>query len=1660
MSTLDKISELSKAELIQLTLKLVDEVASMRPEERLNKVAPIDSLSYELNWTEAACESSDLLRRDQVLYVSAEKNLIELEVDTFICLKQFSETEAVEVLNYLDDNHVIKEIVFVCDCSSESQMLDSCKFLLFFLKRILSYSRSLRFSLVTQNAQCINSDSTVNIYSAAVVGMLKAFNLEHPAYTGLCIDFDRLESGFSSFVVNELSSTVLRDEVVFRKGKRFTSKLESVSLDIAKNDSIKICSDSTYLVSGGIGGVGSKIAEFLVAQGAKCLVLTGRNDEQYYQSNNQYKDRISQVNKWRNQGVKVLVEKVDVTDKSQVNRLFEEVLQDLPALKGVFHLSGINKLIPFAELTVESFEEIFSVKVKEALYFREFLSHAGLDFDVYFSSIAGVWGSGGMAPYCAASRFINCLPVLNAKSNCLLSSISWGPWGKVGMISDQGLSAFALLGLRFIDYKDAISLIKRIFKSRKTNPIILDVDWNKYVSSIGNKKCAELFAGLCNRVVEKNILEPRRNDYSIDQISQAVKNIIASLLGCDVNNVSSESPLHEMGVTSLMSIALKDKVELLFGIKFSSTIIFDFPTINKLAEEIFSLLNFSNKKTKHIDTAKEQDKDAAIAVIGMGCQFPDADSPNVLWSNLLSGLQSINDLSSERYSLDFCSSKFNKKEIGGEFSAGYLQAIDQFDYSTFKLSRAEAKFMDPQQRFVLETSWRALEDAGYDPLSLEGQHVGVYVGVGQNEYGPLCRSKINDESIEFMTTGQSMNVIAGRVSYTFGLTGPSIVYDTACSSSLVALHEAAKGLRQGDCNMAIVGGVNILVAPETFVLLSESNMLSRTGHPLAFDQRADGYVRGEGCGVIILKRYKEAVRDGDYIYCVLKGSAVNHDGRSSSLTAPAGKSQEAVIKQALNAASITPDMVQFIEAHGTSTPLGDPIEYRAIQAAYGTARRDRPVYLSSIKNNIGHTEAASGIAGVIKAALSIERKCLAKHAGFGFLNKSIDCDPNVKISSENIDLSGQSDMIYGAVSSFGLSGTNAHVILGEADCKVSKQSLKPCSFNKKRCWYTDEPLNKSTSLFDAYESHQPGEDYNYYTVEWDEVDYRDYLQERFSNESVVIVSADDNKLSRVIARVLGKPVCTLSSMIDADSQERQALLQGKNIIYIPGKFVDHSSKEANEDDRLAGLKNGYEALKQWLEVLTDVDMGSESKFFIATHSSQSSGLKDASLDDVFASYVWGVVKSFNAEYKTKQHILIDFDSASLSESFIKEKYQQIFADRAPYLILREQKMFCRRLVKYAVLRESKGYQVIASDSTYVVTGGHGGIGPFIVDWLIRSGAKTVVVLSRSKPSSTVAKRFKMLSQQFSSEIISLQVNVANRQELFSALDGVSNQYPVIKGVFHAAGVTDDSSFKKQSWNSCLKTYLPKAMGAYYLHEYSKKLPLDYFVMFSSISSLFGSEGQANYCIANEYLDQLACMRKSHGLPGLSINWGPWESTGLLAKSSNLMLAYYKSLGVRVLPASYYMNVFKKILNLDTPQVAVYQMSESLDTDSHDDINALKKSLSGSSQPKRLYILQRKVQEIFKKHLGFDDLEDFDKEFSELGVTSLHMSIFQKQVEKLTGNSFSEDLLFEYSSINKLANHLTATVYSDLFVPAEKVKYSGLSDDELINKVNECTALKD
>lgn len=527
-----------------------------------------------------------------------------------------------------------------------------------------------------------------------------------------------------------------------------------------------------------------------------------------------------------------------------------------------------------------------------------------------------------------------------------------------------------------------------------------------------------------------------QSEWTVDSLSQWLRAWVHKTTGVPLEEISDDKSMETFGLSSRDVVILSGELENLLGVKLDATVAYEYPTIGKLTARL--LEGEPNRRDRvratpvTVDNSLPEQHD--IAVVGYAARFPKAETPEDMWELLVSGQSATGPLPANRwteYSSDPVTTEKLKKV---NTTGGYLSDISAFDPEFFGLSPLEASNMDPQQRIILEVAYEALQNAGIPANELRGESVGVYIGSTNNDYGMLISSD-PAEAHPYALTGNSSAVIPNRISYAFDFRGPSVSIDTACSSSLVSVHHAIRALRNGEADVALAGGINIMSTPFVSVAFGELGVISPSGGIRAFSEDADGFVRSDGAGVLVLKRVGDALKDGDNILAVLKGSAVNSDGRSNGLTAPNPDAQIEVLEQAYRDAGVDPLQVDYVEAHGTGTILGDPIEASALGEVLGRDREVvRPLLLGSAKTNFGHSESAAGSAGLIKVIMGLQNGVIPPSINYTAPNPYIDFDGlHLEVVEDPREWPAYSGKPVAGVSGFGFGGTNAHVVVSAFD---------------------------------------------------------------------------------------------------------------------------------------------------------------------------------------------------------------------------------------------------------------------------------------------------------------------------------------------------------------------------------------------------------------------------------------------------------------------------------------------------------------------------------------------------------------------------------------------------------------------------------------------------
>ena len=835
-----------------------------------------------------------------------------------------------------------------------------------------------------------------------------------------------------------------------------------------------------YLITGGAGGLGLIFAKEIAekVQGAT-LILTGRS-----QLNKGKKARFREL---ENLGATVAYKSVDVCDKESVEALVLEVQTNFGGLNGIIHSAGVIRDSFILKKNKAEFEQVLAPKVTGVMNLDRATQALELDLFVLFSSAAGATGNVGQADYAAANAFMDAFAkvrnsmVEKKERRGQTLSINWPLWREGGIRVDEATEKMMKESIGMVPMETA-SGIKAFYQGLATNAsqvMVMEGDLGRLYEffrkeALGSAENREEEIGEesgSEEKIGKEALEEKAITYFKRQLSKVLK--------LPVHRIQAEEPFEKYGIDSVMAMDLTNQLEKIFG-SLSKTLFFEYQTIQEVSgyfvksygaklREILSVDEIREgvesagleavteellsrrrpRRSRFVATSEDPLTTSAIApldiaIIGLSGRYPKARDLKAYWANLQEGKDCISEIPKDRWDWREYYSE-NRNQLGVHYSkwGGFIEDVDKFDPLFFNISPREATFMDPQERLFLETVWETLEDAGYSRGGLVGNsgeylssQVGVYAGVMYGEY-----QLFGAEASRYgnrISAGSSYASIANRVSYVLNLHGPSMTVDTMCSSSLTAFHLACQDLKHRRTDLAIAGGVNVTIHPNKYLMLSSGQFLSPQGHCESFGEGGDGYIPGEGVGVALLKRLVDAERDSDHIYGVIKGSAVNHGGKTNGYTVPNPNAQQMVIARALKEAQIDPRTISYIEAHGTGTKLGDPIEITGLTKAFRKSTPDNQYcWIGSAKSNIGHCESAAGIAGITKVLLQMQHSQIAPSLHSQVLNPHINFTATPFVVNQELrdwDRPVIDDQIISriaGISSFGAGGSNAHVILEE-----------------------------------------------------------------------------------------------------------------------------------------------------------------------------------------------------------------------------------------------------------------------------------------------------------------------------------------------------------------------------------------------------------------------------------------------------------------------------------------------------------------------------------------------------------------------------------------------------------------------------------------------------
>ncbi len=823
----------------------------------------------------------------------------------------------------------------------------------------------------------------------------------------------------------------------FMRSARHLGKIVVTASPLAQG---RLRSDRSYLVTGGLGGIGCAVAVWLADHGAGTIILNGRRDPDT--------DAEKIIHTLRDRGVNLVVELADVTNFSAIDRMLERIDRNLPPLAGVIHSVGVLSDGALTNQNWARFEQVLWPKILAAWHLHRATESSDLDLFILFSSRVGVMGNPGQANHAAANAFLDQLAAHRRAMGLPGQAIAWGAWSEIGEAAEQKdriERQRSALGGRWFTPQQGLKAMERLVRQDVTTSVVMSMDWAIFEEAVEERP--PFLEELLSIDIDSDDSSSTNSADILTRLQETPvserSSLLAGFLQSEVQAVlrlpstpDSSVGFFDLGMDSLMAVELRNRLSRAFSGNYTApnTVVFDYPDIDSLAGHLADELGeveaelVSQTPSDSIPKSVQRPTEDGIAIVGMACNFPGAPDLDAFWQLLSEGRSAVVEKRPDPADniSAFVNGDFGDNAYG---HGAFIEGIDRFDAGFFGIRPIEARTMDPRQRMLLETTWQALEDAGIDPGTLRGGRVGVYAGLGGgSEYRDAIA--LGGEDVGYLGTAGSVAV--GRVAFALGLSGPAMALDMTCASSLAALHQAVVGLERREVDVAIGGGVHAILSHRVTGFMAELGLLSASGRCRPFDTDADGFVRGEGCGIVVLKRLADAQADDDRIWGVIRGSAVNQSGAAAGLTVPNGPAQEKVIEEALSRAGIEPSQVDYLETHGTGSAMGDPIEVRAAAMVYGQGRSsEHPLLIGSIKPNIGHPEPAAGVAGLIKVMLAMQAKLIPPQPDFQNPSPLIEWDQlPVRVISQPMKWPLYSDRLPRAgISAFGISGANAHLVV-------------------------------------------------------------------------------------------------------------------------------------------------------------------------------------------------------------------------------------------------------------------------------------------------------------------------------------------------------------------------------------------------------------------------------------------------------------------------------------------------------------------------------------------------------------------------------------------------------------------------------------------------------
>ncbi|NKQ19010.1 type I polyketide synthase [Brevibacillus laterosporus] len=1024
----------------------------------------------------------------------------------------------------------------------------------------------LQISVITNHMQKVGDTDRVQPEKAMLLAPVKVIPQEFQNIRCRSIDIAGTDEQSLSEVIEplfmELTSKVVDTVIAYRNQERYVRTFDQVpveqleaTLSVSNEETVpQLRKKGVYLITGGLGGIGTKVAEYLAKTVQAKLILLGRSqlpqraEWETWLANHEENDdmsiKIRHIQQMEEYGAEVLIIRANVADENQMRDVIAQAEEKFGSIHGVIHAAGILRVksaqCMMEKITKKECEEQFQPKLYGTLTLEKVLRDKPLDFCLLVSSLSPILGGLGFVAYAAANLYLDAF----AEKQSVLNpnrwiSVNWGDWQYTGKEYNKTFVSESIEILEMTP-KEGIKTFQCVLGLGGIHQVIISSgnlysrinQWIK-LEALQEERASESVKDKASKQQKRS--QYMKNRTRITEIEQLISEIWMDFYRVD--SVNPAENFFQLGATSLDIIQIHNKIVKSLEKHIPIEVMFEFPTIHLLAkhlsggeaaEAVEEILTGSKNRTRKMS--------GDIAVIGMAGRFPGAKDIDTFWGNLRNGVESVVFFTDEEL-----------KEAGvdpAQYSLpnyvkakGYLEGTEYFDSAFFDYTPKDAMVMDPQLRVFHECTWAALEHAGYNIDSYKGL-VGVFAGASPNLYWQVMATlaEANEPSGQFLASLlNDKDSLSTQISYKLNLKGPSSNIFTGCSTSLVSIITACQALLNGQCDMAIAGGITLTQPDKAGYIYEEGMLFAVDGHCRSFDEKASGMLFGDGAGVVVLKSLEDAITDGDFIHAVIKGSAINNDGnRKVGYTAPSVEGQVDVIRAAHSSANVDPESITYIETHGTATKLGDTIEISALKQAFNSEKRQYCA-IGSVKSNVGHLNAASGVAGFIKVVMAMQNRQIPASLHFKTPNKQIDFDNSpFFVNTQLREWKSESDPLRAGVSSFGIGGTNAHIVLEEASPRsISNDSLRDWKMLVLSA-KTVSSLDRMTQNLGNYLRKHP--DVNLadvsYTLQLGRKSFtyrRTLLCKSVEEASELLLSTDTNKIDTIKAKGENRPVVFMFS---------------------------------------------------------------------------------------------------------------------------------------------------------------------------------------------------------------------------------------------------------------------------------------------------------------------------------------------------------------------------------------------------------------------------------------------------------------------------------------------------------------------------------------------------